>query len=197
MPDFLLALHYLCCMLAILILRAILYIMPCFSARKTTCPCGMMPAAASPCPADPSRAMRTHTLPLRGDIHAWPQAKKSQLLRCVLIATCLCNFDQLSGLAERALFIYLFIFIYNECPYFDLTKRCKSCIAPLTLNTDFLQWTHLASGSWPQLLFLTTPLCKDCNFCHHAFSDAAGHGHAWNKRNPTVTRSKLTCCHPA
>lgn len=115
MPDFLLALHYLCSMFAIRILRAILYIMSCFSARKTTCPRGMMSAVGSPCPADPSRAMRTHTLPLRGDIHAWPQAKKSQLLRCVLIAKCLCNFDQLSGLAERALFLK-----YNECPYFDL-----------------------------------------------------------------------------
>lgn len=189
MPDFLLALHYLCCMLAILILRAILYIMSCFSATKTTCPCGKMPAVCSTCPADPSCSMRTHTLPLRGDIQAWPRAKKSQLLRCVLIATCLCNFGQLSG------FFFFFSFITNVHILIS-DKHLKSCRAPLTFNTDFLQWTYLVSGSWPQHLFLKTRLCKDCNFCHCAFPDAAGHGHAWNKRNPTVTRGKLTCCHP-
>lgn len=101
MLDFLLALHYLCSMFVILVLKATLYIMSCFSARKTTCRCRMISAVCYLCTSDPRRVMHTRTLPLRGDIQSWPQGKKkSQLLGYVLIAMCLCNFDQLAGLPE-------------------------------------------------------------------------------------------------
>lgn len=193
MPDFLLALHYLCCTSAILILRAVLYIMSCFSARKTTRPCGMMPAVGSPRPADPSRAMRTHTLPLRGDIRAWPQAEKNTAIEMCLECNVFVQFWPAVWLGGKNVF---FFFLNSECPYFDLRQTLQILHSSFAFQYWFLQWIHLVSGSWPKLLFLKTPLCKDCNSCHHAFPDAAGHGHAWNKRNLIVTRGKLTCCHP-
>lgn len=128
MLDFLLALHYLCSMFVILVLKATLYIMSCFSARKTTCHCRMISAVCYLCPSDPCRVMHTRTLPLRGDSQSWPQGKKSQLLRYVLIAMCLCNFDQLAGLPESESDIF---YLERMSIILISVKQCKSGIDPL------------------------------------------------------------------
>lgn len=196
MPDFLLALHYLCCMIAILILRAILYIMSCFSARKTSLPCGTMPAVCSPCPAD-AAAQCAHThCPLEVTAahgHGHKPADTEVCLECNVLL----QFWPAVWLGWKSFFIYIFIFIYNDCPYFALRQVLQILHSSFDFQYwFFLQQTHMVSGSWPQLLFLKTLSCKDCNFCHRAFPDAAGHSHDWNKRNPIVTRGKLTYCHP-